>query len=157
MLYETVNVVFLGGVADAVRPHALVAHQVALTALARPRDWIPESEKASWWDSVRWAQTQDAERRPDVPDRLVGEPAGVALVQAVLEGGQQLCGCGHGGVDGAARLRGLVEVKRVTAAVGSVVENHAWGESRRSAAGDGKPEMIGILDVFRQMQKKKKN
>lgn len=103
----------------------------------RPHSPLEAARSDTWeWESVlirlwfRWGRIQDVERRPDVPDRPVGEPARVTLVHAVVEGGVQLFRGGDGGVDGLARLYCLVKCHWTIFFV--VVENHTWGESRRS-------------------------
>lgn len=66
----------------------------------------------------------------DTPDRLVGQPACVAVVKAVLKGGHQVFGRGDGGAHVMARLNRCREIQSVAAGLGAVVEDDAW--SRRT-------------------------
>lgn len=87
------------------------------------------------------------------PDGLVGQPAGVALVEAVLVGGLQLLGCGDdGAVLQAGPLR-PVEVQGVARGDGSVVEYNACRPGVARRAGQERPPVPAVLTERRPSPK----
>lgn len=68
-----------------------------------------------------------------VPDGLVREPAGVALVQAVLKSSPELFWRSDGGARGVTGLHRSGKVQRVAASFSSVVEHHACRGSGKKA------------------------
>lgn len=81
-----------------------------------------QNEDNSWLPNPR----SPAERNVFPPDRLVGEPPGVTLVEAVFVSGRELLRRGDGGAGGSARFHSCGEIQRVAAGVGPVVENNTW-------------------------------
>lgn len=71
------------------------------------------------------------------PDRLVGEPPGVTLVEAVLVSGSQLLGRGDCGAGSLACLHSCGEIQRVAAGVGPVVEHHTWTQGTKIITSGG--------------------
>lgn len=79
------------------------------------------------------------------PDSLVGQPAGVALVEAVLIGSLQLLGSGDdGAVLQAGSLR-PVEVQGVARGDGSVMEHNACKTGAGQRAGQAQPPITEVL------------
>lgn len=70
-----------------------------------------------------------------LPDRLVPQPAGIALIEASLVGSLELFGGGDNRVVLQAGLLGLHEGEGVSAGGGAVVKHHTWGKRRHSEAG----------------------
>lgn len=60
------------------------------------------------------------------PDRLVGEPPSITLVEAILKSGRELLRRGDGSAGGSAHLHSCGEIQSVAAGVGPVVEHHTW-------------------------------
>lgn len=84
------------------------------------------------------------------PDSLVGQPAGIALVEAVLVGGLQLLGRGDdGAVLQAGPLR-PVEVQGVARGDGSVMEHNACRTGAARGAGQAQPPVTEVLAELRQ-------
>lgn len=84
------------------------------------------------------------------PDSLVGQPAGVALVEAVLIGGLQLLGRGDdGAVLQAGPLR-PVEVQGVARGDGSVMEHDACKTHAGDRAGQAQPLVAEALGELRR-------
>lgn len=63
-----------------------------------------------------------------LPDCLVPQPAGIALVKASLVGSLELFGSGNNCVVLQAGLLGLDEGEGVSAGGGAVVKHHTWGK-----------------------------
>lgn len=59
-----------------------------------------------------------------LPDRLVPQPAGIALIKASLVGSLELLGSGNNGVVLQAGLLGLDEGEGISAGGSTVVEHH---------------------------------
>lgn len=64
------------------------------------------------------------------PDWLVGEPACVTLVEAILKSSRELFGCSDGSASSATCLHSSRKLQSVAAAVSSVVEHHTLRENR---------------------------
>lgn len=83
----------------------------------------------------------------DSPDSLVGQPAGVTLVEAILVGGLQLLGRGD---DGTVLQTGPlcpVEVQGVARRDGSVMEHNACKTRAGGRAGQAQPPIIQALEL----------
>lgn len=76
------------------------------------------------------------------PDSLVGQPAGVTLVKAVLIGGLQLFGCSNDGTVLQAGTLCPVKVQRVARGDGSVMEHNACKTRVGGRAGQAQPPVI---------------
>ena len=85
------------------------------------------------------------------PDRLVGEPAGITLVESVLKGGRELFGCSDGGACRATRRHSSRKVQSVAAGVRPVVEDHTWREETESIRRVGLIVSFGWTVPFRQI------
>lgn len=79
------------------------------------------------------------------PDSLVGQPAGVTLVEAVLIGGLQLLWCGDDGAILQAGPLCPVEVQGVACRDGSVMEHDACKRQEGERAGQPQPPIIEAL------------
>ena len=81
---------------------------------------------------IEWIYSRHA------PDRLVGEPARVAPVEAVRKSGLQLVRKRDGGTRGMTRRHRLLEVQIVAAGVTSVVEHDTWTKMDKRSGKCGK-------------------
>lgn len=70
-----------------------------------------------------------------LPDCLVPQPAGIALIEASLVGSLELFRGGDNCVVLQAGLLGLHEGEGVSAGGGAVVKHHTWGKRRHSETG----------------------
>ena len=80
------------------------------------------------------------------PDSLVGQPAGVALVEAVLVGSLQLFGCGDDGTVLQAGPLCPVKVQRVACGDSSVMEHDACKTRVGGTASQARPPAIEDLE-----------
>lgn len=82
------------------------------------------------WGRIKKKRNLILENSCHTPDGLVGEPARVTLVEAVLKSSSELYGWSDGGASGATRLHSSRKIQTVAAGVSSVVEHHTWRENR---------------------------
>lgn len=81
------------------------------------------------------APAAGARRRDGILHRTVGQPAGVAPIQTVLPGGEELLKRGQRGLLVLARLLGLEEVESVASSWGVIGEHHTYVEGEVHCGG----------------------